>query len=428
MNYTETIDYLLTKLPIYQRVGAVAYKTDLKNTLQICKIIGNPEKKLKFIHIAGTNGKGSSSHMIASVLQESGYKTGLYTSPHLLDFRERIKVNGNMIGKTDVLDFVKQYQEHIEPINASFFEWTVGLAFDYFAKSKVDIVVLETGLGGRLDSTNVVKPLLSLITNISIDHANLLGNDILQIAEEKAGIIKTKVPVVVSESQPGCITVFRKKALETKSVIDFADKLYKINAFKHNKNLLELEVLKKETGEIFSYSLDIVGLYQLKNILGVIKSIEILKLKGFFIEEKVVQKGLRNVVKNTGLMGRWQIHSEKPLVVLDTAHNADGIKEMLLNLERYTFNQLHFVLGVVNDKEIKSVLEQLPKNAIYYFCKANIPRAMNETELSQLALKYKLNGKTFVSVEKALLAAKKAFKAKDLILVSGSTFTVAEVL
>lgn len=428
MTYPQTLDYLFSKLPMYQRVGAAAYKANLDNTIAICNALGNPEKKLKCVHIAGTNGKGSSSHMLAAVLQQAGYKTGLYTSPHLVDFRERIKINGKMIPKPDVVKFVEDYKDVFENIEPSFFEWTVGLAFHYFAQQEVDVVVLEVGLGGRLDSTNVVNPVACLITNIGFDHMNLLGDTLPKIAAEKAGIIKTKVPVTISQTQLEVISVFNDKAKDVKAPIEFADKNYKVISSNHQNQFFCIELLHKKTNTKHLYKLDLQGNYQLKNLMGVLNTLENLKQKGFLIEDEIIIKALEQVQKTTGLQGRWQIIQEKPLVIADTGHNEDGIKEVLENLKRYNYKTLHFVLGVVNDKDISKILKLLPKDATYYFCKATIPRALDEKELTIIAKKAGLEGKTFKTVAEALEKAKKQAKSNDLIFVGGSTFTVADIL
>lgn len=428
MTYPQTLEYLFSKLPMYQRVGAAAYKANLDNTIAICNALGNPEKKLKYVHVAGTNGKGSSSHMLAAVLQQAGYKTGLYTSPHLVDFRERIKINGKMIPKTDVVKFVEDFKDIFEKIEPSFFEWTVGLAFHYFAQQEVDVVVLEVGLGGRLDSTNVVNPVACLITNIGFDHMNLLGDTLPKIAAEKAGIIKSKVPVTISQTQLEVISVFNNTAKELKAPIEFADKNYKVVSCKHDAKFLAIELLHKKTNTKHLYKLDLQGNYQIKNVMGVLNTIEYLKQKGFLIEDEMVDTALQQVQKITGLQGRWQIIQEKPLIIADTGHNEDGIKEVLDNLKRYTYKTLHFVLGVVNDKDISKILKLLPKDATYYFCKASIPRALGEKELFEQAEKVGLEGKTFKTVAEALEKAKKQAKPNDLIFVGGSTFTVADIL
>ena len=428
MTYQQTIDYLFSRLPMFQRVGAAAYKANLDNTISICKALGNPEKKIKCVHVAGTNGKGSSSHMLAAILQQAGYKTGLYTSPHLIDFRERIKINGKLIPKTDVVKFVENYKTIFEDIEPSFFEWTVGLAFHYFAEQEVDVAIIEVGLGGRLDSTNVIKPQCCLITNIGFDHVNLLGNTLPLIAAEKAGIIKEKIPVVISQTQLDVLSVFNTKAQSLKAPIIFADKQYKVLSHDFQDGLLCVELLEKITNNTQHYKLDLTGTYQLKNLQGVLSCIKSLKQKGFLIEDENVLYALQHVKKLTGLMGRWQILSEKPLIIADTGHNEDGITEVVKNIERYSYKKLHMIIGVVNDKDVTSILKLLPKNATYYFCKANIPRALPEKELFDLAKQHDLKGKKFASVALALSEAKKVAKADDLIFIGGSTFTVADAI
>lgn len=428
MTYPQTLDYLFSKLPMYQRIGAAAYKANLDNTIAICNALGNPEKKIKCVHVAGTNGKGSSSHMLAAVLQKAGYKTGLYTSPHLVDFRERIKINGKMISKAEVTKFVEDHKPVFEKIEPSFFEWTVGLAFDYFSKQEVDVAVIEVGLGGRLDSTNVINPVCCLITNIGFDHVNLLGDTLPKIAGEKAGIIKSKVPVTISQTQLEVISVFNNIAKDLKAPIEFADKNYKVVSSSHQKQFFSIELLHKKSNTKHLYNLDLQGSYQVKNLMGVLNTIDVLKQKGFIIEDKDITTALEQVQKLTGLLGRWQTLQTKPLVIADTGHNEDGIKEVLENLKRYDYKKLHFVLGVVNDKDISNILKLLPKNATYYFCKASIPRALDEKELSVVAKKAGLEGSIFKTVADALNKAKKQAKANDLIFVGGSTFTVADIL
>jgi len=428
MNYEQTLDYLFSRLPMYQRIGAAAYKADLKNTIAICQLLGNPQNKLKCIHVAGTNGKGSTSHMIAAVLQKAGYKVGLYTSPHLIDFRERIKINGKLISKDYITDFVEKYKFAFEKIEPSFFEWTVGLAFDYFANSEVDVAVIEVGLGGRLDSTNVINPIVSVITNIGYDHTNLLGDNLEKIAIEKAGVIKFKKPVVVSQHQVQLASVFLNKAKELRASIEFANKVYRITDHRIKNGLLEFTFVNRKTNETKSYALDLTGTYQLKNVLGVLLALKVISDNGFFISEENIKEGLKNVVKLTGLLGRWQTLSEKPLIICDTGHNEDGIKEILENLKSYKYKQLHFVLGMVNDKDVSSILSLLPKKAIYYFTKASVPRALPAEELKLQAGKFKLKGETFGNVKSALTSAKKKAKKDDLIFVGGSTFVVADAL
>lgn len=405
MNYQQTVNYLFKQLPMYQRVGNAAYKTDLQNTLALAKILNNPEKQFKSIHIAGTNGKGSTSHAIASVLQEAGYKVGLYTSPHLKDFRERVKINGQLISEEDVIKFVNLYKTQFETINLSFFEWTVGLAFSYFAKEEVDIAVIETGLGGRLDSTNIVIPELSVITNIGLDHTQFLGDTLEKIAAEKAGIIKEKVPVIISETQKEVEQVFINKAKSLNTSACFADQQ-----------------------ELHQYQSDLKGLYQQKNINATVLIIHQLQKQGWSITEKHIIDGLNNVIKNTGLMGRWQTLQEYPKVICDTGHNKDGITYIIKQLQQEVYKNLHIVFGVVNDKSITEVLNLLPKNAQYYFCEANIPRALSVEELYQQACECGLKGIKIKDVKEALNKAKENTNEDDLIFVGGSTFVVAEVL
>jgi dihydrofolate synthase/folylpolyglutamate synthase len=432
MTYKQTLDLLYQQLPIFQRIGSAAYKADLKNTMALCKILNHPQHKFKSIHIAGTNGKGSTSHMIASVLQSAGYKTGLYTSPHLKDFRERIRINGKKIPKHEVVNFIKQYWTAVKNINPSFFEMTVALCFDYFARAKVDVAVIETGLGGRLDSTNVITPELSIITNIGYDHTNLLGDILQKIAIEKAGIIKQNIPVVVGQTQEEIKNVFIKKAKENKSEIYFADRSLSpalskgkgVSAFHRQA----IDIYLGNTLIFEKLELDLLGRYQLKNILTVLQSVEVLKSKAYKISEKAIRKGVANTVKQTGLLGRWQILSQKPLCICDTAHNVDGIKEVITQLKSYSNRQLHFVLGMVNDKNPDPLLSLLPKDAVYYFCKADIPRGLNANELKQKANQLGLKGKVFSSVKDAYTKAKNAASTKDLVFVGGSTFVVAEVL
>ncbi|PCI94302.1 MAG: tetrahydrofolate synthase [Flavobacteriales bacterium] len=405
MNYQQTLAYLFTQLPMYQRVGSAAYKVDLSNTHLLMELLGNPENKFKSVHVAGTNGKGSTSHMLASVLQEAGYKVGLYTSPHLKDFRERIRIDGEMISENDVIDFVKKYKERFEAINLSFFEWTVGLAFDYFSEQKVDVAIVETGLGGRLDSTNVITPELAVITNIGLDHTQFLGDTLALIAKEKAGIIKNKVPVIIGETQKETTTVFKQKALEMNAPIYFTDLNSDLN-----------------------YQTDLKGNYQYKNVKACVQTIQTLKEIGWNISEQCITKGLMCVVENTGLLGRWQTLGDLPTIICDTGHNEEAVREIVAQFKTMTYNKLHIVFGVVNDKSIGKVLDLLPKNARYYYCKANIPRALDVDELLMLAEEKGLKGNKYVSVKDALFAAKEVANSDDLIFVGGSTFVVAEVV
>lgn len=431
MNYKETLDYLYRQLPMFHRIGSAAYKADLDNTIAICKLLKNPENKFRSIHIAGTNGKGSTSHMLASILQSAGYKTGLYTSPHLKDFRERIRINGKMIPRDRVIDFVDRYQKDFERISPSFFEWTVGLAFDYFANEKVDIAVIEVGLGGRLDSTNVITPELCLVTNISYDHMALLGDSLPKIASEKAGIIKPGIPVIIGEAKGEVKKVFIEKAKKEKAPIHFAGEQYKAVNLRQVMNdtpALVADIKNKNRIIYNDIECGLAGLYQRKNLPAVVMAAEVMNEKGFRVDEKAIREGIARVVKQTGLKGRWQVLSQKPLTIADTGHNEAGIKEVLSQLAEVPHIHLRFVLGMVNDKDISKILKLLPKKATYYFCKAAIPRALDKKELRAKAEKAGLKGKTYASVRAALKAAQNEAKAKDLVFVGGSTFVVAEVV
>lgn len=428
MNYSSTIEYLYNRLPVFQNQGASALKNGLDGIIKLCNHLGNPQHNFKCIHIAGTNGKGSTSHMLASILQESGYKTGLYTSPHLLDFRERIRLNGKIITKQNVIEFVSQNKAFFEANSFSFFEVTVALAFKYFADNQVDIAVIEVGLGGRLDSTNIINPILSIITNISDDHKLILGETLPEIAFEKAGIIKKNVPVVISTTQAEVDFVFNKKAKEMDAEIHFADQSLKLVSHELQKNHRKIEVLDLNTHLKRIFRLDLKGTYQLHNVLGVIKAVSILQDYGIIIYENTVSNGLKKVVKNTGLLGRWQKIGEKPAIFCDTGHNFAGITEVLKNIELQKFDTLHVVIGFVKDKDIENILKLLPKNAVYYFCNANIPRALPSTELRDLSSKKGLIGNCFPSVEMAFKTAQKVVNSTDLIFVGGSTFVVADLL
>jgi dihydrofolate synthase/folylpolyglutamate synthase len=431
MSYQQTLDYMYTQLPMFQRIGSAAYKANLDNTIAICNLLDNPENKFKSIHVAGTNGKGSTSHMLSSILQSAGFKVGLYTSPHLKDFRERIKINGELIPQQTVVDFVEKYKTDFERIKPSFFEMTVGLAFDYFANEKVDMAVIEVGLGGRLDSTNVITPLVSVITNISFDHTALLGNTLEKIAEEKGGVIKSGVPVVVGESQSESKPVFNRIAKEKNTPIVFADEHYKTKNVSHKNNgkLLLLMDIEKDGDIIYeNIESELLGWYQQKNISTVLCVVDELNKSGFDLSKKIIREGIKNIISQTGLLGRWQILSEQPFVIADTGHNEAGIKEVLSQIKHTPYKQLHFVLGMVNDKDISAILSLLPKDAIYYFCKANIPRALDALELAQQAKLFGLKGEVYNDVSSALSSAKASAKKEDLIFIGGSTFTVADVL
>lgn len=406
MNYQETINWLFNQLPVYQLQGASAYKEDITNTILLANHIGNPEKYLKCIHVAGTNGKGSNSHLLASVLQEAGYKVGLYTSPHLKDFRERIKINGKDISEEFVCEFVAKNKSFFESNDLSFFEMTVGLAFEYFVKEKTDINIIEVGMGGRLDSTNIITPLISVITNIGLDHTQFLGNTLESIAFEKAGIIKKNIPVVIGEFTPKTKEVYIKKVTETNSDIYFASDLIE-NTFP--------SVL--------------LGDYQIQNKKTVQQTIKVLQNQNEFkISEENIKKGFLNVIKNTGLQGRWQQLNKNPKVICDTAHNSQGLKIVLNQIEKDNFEQLHIVLGVVNDKDLNEILPLFPKKAKYYFCKANIPRGLDAEILQQKAKDFQLHGKVYNSVSNAYQDALKKANKNDFIYIGGSNFVVAEIL
>lgn len=428
MNYQETLDYMFTQLPMYQRTGQAAYKANLDTTLALDEYFNHPHKKFRTIHIAGTNGKGSVSHSIASILQKSGLKVGLYTSPHLRDFRERIKLNGQMISESAVVDFIKKHKSKFEELKPSFFEMTVALAFEYFALMEVDIAVIEVGLGGRLDSTNIITPLVSVITNISKDHTNLLGNNIEDIAREKAGIIKSGVPVVVGEKQNSVDQVFELIAKEKNTQLIYAQDLFELNDFEIKAGGQELHFFNKSNKETFMITCDLLGKYQQKNIKTVLSVFEVLKGIGIQIQFKDIYSGLSEIVKETGLLGRWQILQQNPQIICDTGHNVAGIKEILEQIEMCEYRNLSFVFGMVDDKNIDEVLSLMPKNATYYFTRADIPRAMNEKKLQELANNYGLKGKTYSTVANALEKAKQDSNENDLIFVGGSTFVVAEIV
>lgn len=429
MTYPQTLEFLLSQLPAYHRIGKAAYKSDLKNAILLDNYFGNPHLSYPSVHIAGTNGKGSVSHMIASVLQEAGYRTGLYTSPHLKDFRERIKVNGAMITENEVVSFVSKHKKIFESLKPSFFEMTVAMAFNYFAESMVDVTVIEVGLGGRLDSTNIINPVLSVITNIGHDHMDLLGNTFEKIAGEKAGIIKRNVPVIISETQTDTKSVFISKAKESDSPIYFADRNFSCklaqntNPFAGRKYVMtELSTDRKIEGEIM-----LGGDYQSKNLQAVFNAFEVLKDR-FEVTDKDMTEGIRKTITNTGLSGRWQVLGTNPLTICDTGHNKEGLEYVLDQIRRIPKSKLHIVLGFVNDKDLKSVLPLFPADAQYYFTKASVPRALNEVSLKMEAEKYGLKGESFSHVATALASARKTAGLSDLIFIGGSTFIVAEVV
>ncbi|MEX6626301.1 bifunctional folylpolyglutamate synthase/dihydrofolate synthase [Tenacibaculum salmonis] len=402
MTYQETLDWMFAQLPMYQKEGKTAFKKDLTNSIALSKELGNPEKKFKTIHVGGTNGKGSTSHMIASVLQEAGYKVGLYTSPHLKNFTERIRINGEEIQQENIIDFISENKQFLEAQKLSFFEMTVGMAFSYFENQKVDIAVIEVGLGGRLDSTNIITPEVSVITNIGLDHTQFLGETLPEIAYEKAGIIKNNVPAVIGERQESIQKVFLSKANDCNSEIVFA------------------------SDEDYIYKTDLLGDYQSKNVKTAVKAIS--QLKDFVISEENIKNGLLQVAKNTNLKGRWQILQQEPKIICDTAHNKEGLIYTLAQLKNESFEKLHIVLGVVFDKDLEAILPMFPQNATYYFCKPDIARGLSEKKLKDTAEVFNLIGKSFSSVNQAFESAKLSSTSKDVIYIGGSTFVVAEIL
>jgi len=405
MTYQDTLTWLFSQLPMYQKTGQKAYKANLINTINLAKHLNNPENNFKSIHVAGTNGKGSSSHMLASILQEAGYKVGLYTSPHLKDFRERIKVNGEMLSEQFVVDFVEDNKTFFEKNNLSFFEMTVGMAFDYFSNQRVDIAVIEVGLGGRLDSTNIITPQVSVITNIGLDHTQFLGDTLPAIALEKGGIIKPNVPVVIGETQDETAPVFINLAHKNKAPITFADQ----------------EVL-------CNYKSDLKGSYQVKNIKTVVQALKVLNKKGYTVSNNNITAGLLNVVCNTKLLGRWQVLNTAPKIVCDTGHNKEGLFYVMDQLQKETYNKLHIVFGVVKDKDLTSIVGLLPQKAVYYFCKPEISRGLDATLLQKAFSKYNLIGAVYSTVNEAYSQAINNADSNDFIFIGGSTFVVAEII
>ncbi|WP_162339567.1 bifunctional folylpolyglutamate synthase/dihydrofolate synthase [Cyclobacterium salsum] len=431
MNYQKSLDFLYQALPMFQRVGAPAFKKDLTNTLQLCERLGNPLQAFKSIHIAGTNGKGSSAHALASVLQEAGYKTGLYTSPHLKSFRERIKINGQEIPETEVCHFVDEQREFLLTLKPSFFEMTVAMAFSYFAREKVDIAVIETGMGGKFDSTNVLLPLLCLITNIGLDHVQFLGDTLEKIAGEKAGIIKEGVPVIIGQTQESTTPVFQQAAREKDAPLFFADQCFEVLP-KGWKQAADMETLaryeiREADGSTWEVSMDLLGDYQAKNLPGILLATSRLNEMGYNISSGQLLQGLAAIRDNTGLKGRWQILEKNPLVVCDTAHNADGIKLIIEQLNRLPHRNLYLVLGMVQDKDQGQVLALLPKGARYIFCQADQPRSLPAEALKEKAALHGLQGTCITDVNAAIAYAKKNAGIDDLIFVGGSTFVVAEI-
>ncbi|TYB79406.1 bifunctional folylpolyglutamate synthase/dihydrofolate synthase [Bizionia myxarmorum] len=405
MTYQDTLNWMFSKLPMYQRQGKSAFKANLDNSISFAHHLNNPQNQIKTIHVGGTNGKGSTSNMLASVLQEAGYKVGLFTSPHLKDFRERIRINGQMVSEQFVIDFIEHNKVYLENTGLSFFEMTSGMAFDYFSKNNVDIAIIEVGLGGRLDSTNIIRPELSIITNIGLDHIQFLGDTLDKIAFEKAGIIKSTIPVVIGKTQLETKPVFEAIAERLHSPISFADQLAHVD-----------------------YESDLKGIYQTENKQTVLQAVLVLRALDYKIDDIHIVNGLIAVTLNTGFQGRWQILQNKPLIVCDTAHNIDGLKLVMQQVQELTFNVLHVVFGVVNDKDVLSILDLLPRNAVYYFCKPEVPRGLDENILSAIFLEHGFQGSTYSSVNKALMAAKSKANCDDMIYVGGSTFVVAEII
>lgn len=405
MTYQNTLDWLFTQLPMYQNQGKIAYKANLDNTYLLANYLKNPEKKFKSVHVAGTNGKGSTSHMIASVLQQAGYKVGLYTSPHLKDFRERIKINGKEVSEQFVINFIEKNKPFFQKKELSFFEMTVGMAFDYFAIEKVDIAVIEVGMGGRLDSTNIITPEVSVITNIGLDHTQFLGTTLTAIAKEKGGIIKAGIPVVIGETQIETKSVFKDIAEDVGSPISFADKIIKE-----------------------SFQTDLLGDYQVKNVRTAVAVLQLLNKKQFSISLEQIKRGLLNVIKNTHLKGRWQIVQFKPKVICDTAHNKEGLIYTIEQLKKETFNKLHIVFGIVSDKDLSLIIDLLPKIAEYYFCKPNIARGLLAGKLKEAFVKKGYRGEQYNSVQEAYNSALYAASEGDVVYVGGSTFVVSEII
>lgn len=429
MNYKQTLEFLYSQLPAYHRIGKAAYKNDLKNTLELDEHLGHPHSGYMKIHVAGTNGKGSVSHLIASVLMEAGYKTGLYTSPHLKDFRERIRVNGKMIPRSAVTEFIRKHSSFLSSLKPSFFEMTVGMAFDYFAQTGVDIAVIEVGLGGRLDSTNIIDPVLSVITNIGHDHFDLLGNTFEKVAGEKAGIIKPCVPVVISETQEETKNVFTERAAETGSEIFFADRNYScmLNDFDYIKGKRKYSIREKSSGKSYMGEVGLGGDYQANNLQAVYQSFSV--LKGIVPHtDKNLSDGIRKVVANTKLAGRWQIIGREPLIVCDTGHNKEGLEYVINQVKKVPKSRLHIVLGFVSDKDLNLILPLFPANAVYYFTKASVPRALDEKILMAEAANWRLKGASYPDVESAVRSARANASENDMIFIGGSTFIVAEVV
>lgn len=425
MDFKNTLEYMYKLLPMYQRVGNTAFKKDLTNTNKLCEALGNPQDTFKSIHIAGTNGKGSSAHMLASILQSAGYKTGLYTSPHLKSFTERIRVNGQEVAEQFVCDFINGIKNVIEDIQPSFFEITVAMAFDYFSRKKVDVAVIEVGLGGRFDSTNVITPLVSLITSIGLDHTDMLGETLPEIAFEKAGIIKENIPVVISETQYETTEVFTKRANQLNAPLFFADQKYEVSSLANSSN--DREFSAKSECKLFEATTDLLGQYQLKNIAGVLQVVDVLIQQDFLITNEQLKNGFKNVVKNTGLLGRWQKLSDNPLTICDTVHNEAGVKYLVQHIAEIKYEKLHIIWASVMGKDLHGIFKYLPNDAFYYFCEASIPRALKAEVLQEQAKELACVGKVIKDVNEAIETARKQANKNDLIIIGGSNFIIAEI-
>jgi dihydrofolate synthase/folylpolyglutamate synthase len=427
MDYQSCIEYLYTKLPMFSRTGVAALKMDLSNTIALCAALGNPQHRFRTIHVAGTNGKGSVSHMLASIMQEAGFRTGLYTSPHLKDFRERIRINGEMIPTEEVVHFTENIKDLIEALEPSFFEVTVAMAFDHFVKENVEVAIIETGLGGRLDSTNIIQPEISIITNIGLDHVQLLGNTLGLIAAEKAGIIKAKIPAVIGQTHVETVAVFETMARQLDAPIVFADAIWETAAQSITPGNISIELTGIRDGSTRKFNADLAGIYQADNIRTVITAIDLLIERGWKVKEEDIAKGIAFAKKNTGLHGRWEVINTAPIVILDVAHNTEGIKQVVQQINASAFEKLFIILGMSKDKDVEAVITQLPKQAIYGFTQAQIPRALTTEELEKMASSASLKGQSYPDVNTAIEDTLKMAGPNDLVLVCGSVFVVGEV-
>jgi dihydrofolate synthase/folylpolyglutamate synthase len=427
MDYQSCIEYLYTKLPMFSRTGVAALKMDLSNTIALCAALGNPQHRFRTIHVAGTNGKGSVSHMLASIMQEAGFRTGLYTSPHLKDFRERIRINGEMIPTEEVVHFTENIKDLIEALEPSFFEVTVAMAFDHFVKENVEVAIIETGLGGRLDSTNIIQPEISIITNIGLDHVQLLGNTLGLIAAEKAGIIKAKIPAVIGQTHVETVAVFETMARQLDAPIVFADAIWETAAQSITPGNISIELTGIRDGSTRKFNADLAGIYQADNIRTVITAIDLLIERGWKVKEEDIAKGIAFAKKNTGLHGRWEVINTAPIVILDVAHNTEGIKQVVQQINASAFEKLFIILGMSKDKDVEAVITQLPKQAIYGFTQAQIPRALTTEELEKMASSASLKGQSYPDVNTAIEDTLKMAEPNDLVLVCGSVFVVGEV-